>query len=176
MSPSAIKSSPGFGVAAAGRPLYGPGSRSMRAAPFILFASILSLLSACVPVPRGEGLLDVRFMTTDELRDYSERVFRLHNSITTRLMMAPPADDKLSKSTRLRIEKAESRMYRACTSLNEIAEARASGREVELELENKVRKTVRSCAEATRRLESLLDTHDIGSDLLGSLEPQSRRA
>lgn len=118
----------------------------------------------------------MRFMTTEELRDYSERVFRLHNSITTRLMMAPPADDKLSESTRRRIERAESRMYRACTSLNEIAAARASGREVELELENKVRKTVRSCAESTRRLESLLDTHDIGSDPLGPFEAQSQRA
>lgn len=118
------------------------------------------MVPGCVPVPRGDDLLDVRFMTTDELRDYSERIFRRHNKVTTRLMMAPPMD--IGENTRRRIEKAESRMYDACASLNEIASARASGRDVDLALENKVRTTVRSCAKATRRMEDLLDAHDIG--------------
>ena len=65
-----------------------------------------------------------------------------------------------------RIEKAESRMYETCASLNEVAASRASDREVEPGLENKVRKTVRSCAESTRRLESLLDKRGIGSKTL----------
>jgi len=109
-------------------------------------------------------------MTTAELRDYSERVFRHHNSVTTRLMMAPPIDDAIGESTRRRIEKAESRMNKACSSLNEIAAARASGRDVDLELENQVRRTVRSCAESTRRLETLLDTHGIGSKTQGTFQ------
>lgn len=112
-------------------------------------------------------------MTADELREFSERVFRRHNSVTTRLMMAPPAEDTVSRAIRKRIEKAESRMYRACSSLNEIAAARASNREVGLELENKVRKSVRSCAKSTRRLESLLDEHHIGSGAADAFGPQS---
>ena len=143
----------------------------MRAAPFIFCASLLSLIGGCIPVPRGDDLLDVRFMSTDELRDYSEQVFRLHNRVTTRLMMAPRANDKVSDSTRRRIEKAEARMYKTCASLNEVAASRASGREVESGLENKVRKTVRSCAESTRRLASLLDKHGIGSKTLDAFEP-----
>src|SRR6056297_4522 len=135
----------------------------MRTVAFTLCALVSSAMIGCIPVPRGDDLLDVRFMTTDELRDYSERVFRRHNRVTTRLMMAPPMDDRVSKSTRRRIEKSEARMYEACASLNEIAAARASGREVEPGRENKVRKTVRSCAESTRRLEELLDAHDINS-------------
>ncbi|MBL39200.1 MAG: hypothetical protein CMP07_12405 [Xanthomonadales bacterium] len=134
----------------------------MRAAPFILHLSLLAAISGCVPVPRGNDPLDLRFMTTDELRDYSERVFRRHNGVVTRLMMAPPLDGEIGERARRRIEKAESRMNKDCSSLNEIAAARASGREVDLELENRVRRTVRSCAESTRRLETLLDEHGVG--------------
>jgi len=144
----------------------------VRAVRSIALLSLL-FLSGCIPVPHGEDGLDVRFMSADELRDFSERVFRRHNSVTTRLMMAPPADDTASRATRKRIEKAESRMYRACASLNEIASARASNREVDLALENRVRKTVRSCAESTRRLESLLDEHGIGHGAVDGFGPQS---
>lgn len=132
---------------------------SLRIAVSILCGLIFSTLFGCVPVPRGDDPLDVRFMTPDELRDYSERVFRSHNKVTTRLMMAPPMD--VSERSRRKIEQVESRMYETCASLNEIASARASGREVDLELENKVRTTVRSCAESTLRLKSLLDSNDI---------------
>lgn len=145
----------------------------MRAVSFTLCALVSSAMIGCVPVPRGDDLLDVRFMTTDELRDFSERVFRRHNRVTTRLMMAPPMDDRLTESKRRRIEKSEMRMYEACASLNEIAAARASGREVELDLENKVRKTVRSCAESTRRLEALLDAHDIRPKAPDAPDPDS---
>lgn len=110
-------------------------------------------------------------MTTDELRDYSGRIFRRHNRVTSRLMLAPPTDDESGESARRRIEKAESRMNEACSSLNEIAAARASGREVDFELENRVRRTVRTCAESTRRLETLLDEHGIGSKTPGAFEP-----
>lgn len=144
------------------------GVRSARMAAFILSASIIGSIPGCVPVPRGDDPLDIRFMTTDQLRDYSERVFRRQNSVTTRLMLAPPMADALSAAERSRIDKAETRMYETCASLNEIAAARASGRDVELKLENQVRKSVRSCAASTRRLERLLDRHGIGS---GSLDP-----
>lgn len=139
------------------------GRRATRSVPAMFCALILSSAAGCIPVPRGDDSLDVRFMTADELREYSERVFRRHNRVTTRLMMAPPLDDAVSRSARRQIEKAESRMYDACATLNEIAAARSSGREVERALENEARKTVRACAESTRRLESLLDEHEVGS-------------
>lgn len=110
-------------------------------------------------------------MTPDELREYSERVFRHQNGVMTRLMMAPPMGDEIGESVRRRVEKAESRMGKACSSLNEVAAARASGREVDMGLENQVRRTVRSCAESTRRLEALLDAHGIGSKTQGTFEP-----
>lgn len=101
-------------------------------------------------------------MTTNELRSYSERVFRRHNRVTTRIMLAPPAAGDVTEAERRRIERAESRMNRACTHLNQVAEARAGGKDASAALQNKVRKTVRSCAETTRRLETLLDKHGIG--------------
>lgn len=145
-----------------GRPRNRSGIRPAHIVSFILVTSVIVSISGCIPVPRGDDPLDVRFMTRDELRDYSEQVFRRQNGLTTRLMMASPSRDALSESERRLIDKAESRMNEACASLNEIAAARAIGRDVDLELENSVRRTVRACAASARRLEDLLELHDIG--------------
>lgn len=120
---------------------------------------LLAVLAGCIPVPRGDNSLDVRFMSSEELRELAEKTFRHQNRVTTRLMMsldyASISDDDLH-----RIERAESRMNRACASLNEVASARASNQEVEFGLEDRVRRNVRLCAARTDRLERILD--DLG--------------
>lgn len=140
----------------------------MRVASFCICLLLASTLAACIPVPRGDGFLDIKFMTKDELSSYSEEIFRWQNRVMTRMMMASSMDEKVPESVVRRIEKAESRMFEACASLNEIAAARSiDDDDVGLELKNNVRTSVRSCARSTRRLEVLLDAHDIGSKTPG---------
>lgn len=127
----------------------------------IVLAGLLT--GGCVPVPRGDNPLHMRFMTTGDLRDYSEAVFREQNRVTTRLMMAPLHADAISTEERRRVERAEARMNDACASLNQIASQRARGQDTDLALENKVRRNVRECARATERLQKLLDELEIGS-------------
>ncbi|MGK7294380.1 MAG: hypothetical protein ACNS61_00965 [Candidatus Wenzhouxiangella sp. M2_3B_020] len=133
--------------------------------PGALIAAVAALsLSGCIiPVP-GDDALDIEFMTRDELQDYSERVFRAHNRTVTRLMTALSAAD-LSAREADRLERLERRMNRACKSLNRIASMRARDEEPDLELENRVRRDVRSCDERTRRVESLLDELDVGDGI-----------
>jgi len=128
--------------------------------PFL--AAVVLTAAGCVPVPRGDNPLELRFMTTEDLRDYSEQVFREHNRVTTRLMMAPLDADAVSDEQRSRIDRAETRMNEACASLNRIASARARDQDTGIELENRVRRNVRACARRTERLRTLLDELEIG--------------
>lgn len=128
-----------------------------------LLCVLLLAIAGCIPVPRGGDGTDMRFMSSDELREYAEEVFRHQNRVTTRLMMAPLDAPSIGEDDRRRIEQAETRMNNACASLNEIASARSSGEDVDRKLENTVRKQVRTCARETGRLEDLLDALDIGA-------------
>lgn len=135
------------------------------AIPGAWIAAVMGLgLSGCViPVP-GDDALDVEFMSRDELRDYSERVFRRHNRTVTRLMTALSAADVSDRETD-RLERLERRMNRACKSLNRIASMRARGEDPDLELENRVRRDVRTCDERTRRVENLLEELGVGTGM-----------
>lgn len=118
-------------------------------------AGLVALLAGCVvPVP-GDGPLDVTLMSREELRDYAERVFRRHNRVVTHLMMTPiPAG--AAEADRARLERAESAMNRACSDLNRLASARASGSDVAVTLEDRVRRSVRRCDERTARMQDVL--------------------
>ena len=124
---------------------------------------VLSLAGSCLPVPRGHNPFELRFMSTEELREYAEEVFREQNRLTTRLMMAPMGPGSITSQQRGRVEKAEVRMNNACASLNTIASARARGNDIDVELENRVRRDVRECARQTERLKALLDEFEIGT-------------
>jgi len=145
------------------RYLRAPEMQNCRGALGRLASSCLLTLSigACIPVPRGENPLNVRFMSTEELREYSEEVFRHHNQVMTRLMMAPI--DSISPGARKKIERAESRMSETCASINKVASMRARGQDPDFELENRVRRTIRECAEQTRQVEQLLNRHGSSS-------------
>ena len=136
-------------------------------APWIAVLAGLALAGCIIPVP-GDGALDVEFMTRDELRDYSERVFRRHNRAVTRLMGALSSADVSARQAD-RLERLERRMNRACESLNRIASMRARGEEPDLELENRVRRDVRTCDDRTRRVESLLDELGVGDGMAPGL-------
>jgi len=129
---------------------------------YIPLAAVVLAAASCVPVPRGDNPLALRFMTTEDLRDYSEQVFREHNRVTTRLMMANLDADSVSVEQRKRVNHAESRMNEACASLNQIASARALDQDTDIELENRARRHVRECARQTERLQTLLDELEIG--------------
>jgi hypothetical protein len=114
-----------------------------------------ALLHGCVvPVP-GEAPLDLELMTPDELRRYTEQVFRRHNRTVTRLMMAEPG--RLESEQRAQLDRAERRMNRACAALNEIASQRAAGQDPGFALENRVRRSVVDCEQRSEAVASLLD-------------------
>ena len=140
------------------------GSRVAKGGRSCIFAIlVLSLAGGCVPVPRGHNPFALRFMSTDELREYTEEVFREQNRLTTRLMMAPMGAGSVTPEQRRRVEQAEARMNDACASLNTIASARAQGNDIGIELENRVRRDIRECARQTERLKALLDELEIGT-------------
>jgi len=139
-------------------------TRGLSRRPALLAVLMLVLAGGCVPVPRGDNPLDLRFMSSDELRAYAEKVFRIQNRLTTRLMMAPMAEGSVTRTQKRRIENAEARMRDACASLNRIASARAQGEEIDAELEHGVRRNVRQCEHEARRLRDLLDKLEVGRD------------
>ncbi len=117
----------------------------------------ISLLAGCiVPVPRGTNPLELKFMKPEELSEYSEQVFRHHNRVMTRLMMAPLEVESLSSAQAMRLERAEARMNDSCEALNQAASQRSEGQDTGFWLENQVRQTVRRCSAETRALEDLL--------------------
>lgn len=123
---------------------------------------VLLLLAACVvPVPRGPNPLELRFMTPDRLRTYSENVFRHQNRITSRVMMASFQLDGLTQKQRQALERAERRVDESCSSLNQLASARASQEETGLLLRGEAWMTVRRCEQRTEALEALLDKYGI---------------
>jgi hypothetical protein len=121
-----------------------------------LAAALLgATLAGCiVPVP-GDDPLELELMTPDELRAYTEDVFRRHNRVVTQLMMAGTAS--LDERQRRRLERAEARMNRACADLNDVASARAAGRDTDLALENRVRTSVADCEGRTEAVASMLE-------------------
>lgn len=116
------------------------------------------LLAGCiVPVPRGANPLELKFMTPEELSEYSEQVFRHQNRVMTRLMMAPLEVESLSSAEATRLERAEQRMNDACDALNQAASQRSEGQDTGFWLGNQVRQTVRQCKAESRALEDLLN-------------------
>lgn len=120
------------------------------------------LLAACiVPVPRGPNPLELRFMTPDRLRTYSEKVFRHQNRVTSRMMMASFQLDGLTEKQRQALERAERRVNESCSSLNELASARVNQEDTGLLLRGEAWMTVRRCEQRAEALEALLDKHGI---------------
>jgi len=136
--------------------------QAIRLRSIVVSLVLLVAAAGCIPVPK-DHLFQMDFMSIEELREYSEEVFRHQNRITTRIMMASLDAPSISEDDQRRIDRAESRMNEACASLNEIAAVRAQGEEVGRELQNTVRKTVRSCAQETKRTQRLLDALDVGT-------------
>ncbi|MDT8409942.1 MAG: hypothetical protein RQ741_10120 [Wenzhouxiangellaceae bacterium] len=116
------------------------------------------VLSACiVPVPRQGQPLNIHFMSPQQLRDYSEQVFRQHNQVMTRLMTMELEFGKIDPQTEEQLEQAEAQMSQACASLNEAASLRASGSQPSRKLGNEVRRSIRDCKAETARMADLLD-------------------
>lgn len=129
---------------------------AVRSALIAVFSLIM--ISGCiVPVPKDENPLKLRFMSRERLKEYTEQVFRRHNQVMSRLMMATLESETLKNESLDRLERAESRMSEACSSLNLIAEARAGDGDPGLALKNRVRRSIRECDEATAKVEKLLD-------------------
>jgi len=132
-------------------------------ARYMILATLIPLAGCIVPVPRGLNPLHLKLMSAETLREYSEEVFRRHNRVASRLMMATPEIESLSAAEATRLDRAEARMNDACAALNEVASLRATGEDTGFALENEVRKTVRHCSAKTKALERLLDQLEIST-------------
>ncbi|MFU8876590.1 MAG: hypothetical protein ACNA7E_00505 [Wenzhouxiangellaceae bacterium] len=130
-------------------------------ARYMILATLIPLAGCIVPVPRGLNPLHLKFMSAETLREYSEEVFRRHNRVVSRLMMATPEIESLSAAEAARLDRAEARMNEACAAINEIASLHATGDDSGFALQNEVRTTVRRCSARTKALERLLDQLEI---------------
>ncbi|MDT8437742.1 MAG: hypothetical protein RQ729_01885 [Wenzhouxiangellaceae bacterium] len=123
---------------------------------------LLALIAVgCIPVPRGPNPLDLRFMTPEQLGEYSEQVFRHQNAVLTRMMFAGFEIDLLDEEPAEKIRAAERAVNETCDDLNRLASMRMNDDQASLLLMSEAWFEVRSCQQRTDELEQLLNRHGI---------------
>jgi len=118
-----------------------------------LIALLLAmLLSGCsIPFFSGYG---AKGQTREEFSRYVEDVFKLQNSMTSKMMALAENDEKPTNLNAL--VQAEQRMQKSCEALNEYAERDSDGLSVGLLLQRRVEQTAVDCEKAAKDLQALL--------------------
>jgi hypothetical protein len=118
-----------------------------------LIALLLAmLLSGCsIPFFSGYG---AKGQTREEFSRYVEEVFKLQNSMTSKMMALAENDEKPTNLNAL--VQAEQRMQKSCEALNEYAERDSDGLSVGLLLQRRVEQTAVDCEKAAKDLQALL--------------------
>ncbi len=110
------------------------------------------LLSGCsLPFFSGYG---ANGQTREEFTRYVETVFKLQNSMTSKMMALTENDEKPANLNALL--QAEQRMQKTCEALNEYAERDSDGLSVGLLLQRRVEQTAVDCEKAAKELQVLL--------------------
>jgi len=113
---------------------------------------ITILLSGCsLPFFSGYG---ANGQTREEFTRYVETVFKLQNSMTSKMMALTENDEKPANLNALL--QAEQRMQKTCEALNEYAERDSDGLSVGLLLQRRVEQTAVDCEKAAKELQVLL--------------------
>ncbi len=113
---------------------------------------ITILLSGCsLPFFSGYG---ANGQTREEFTRYVETVFKLQNSMTSKMMAFTENDEKPANLDAL--VQAEQRMQKTCEALNEYAERDSDGLSVGLLLQRRVEQTAVDCEKAAKELQVLL--------------------
>ncbi len=127
----------------------------------ILLGLCAIALVACIPVPRGANPLAVRFMTPEQLRAYSEQVFRHQNKLLTRMMFAGFEISLLGGNPEQEILEAERAVEEACSSLNRLASMRSTSESPGALLRGRAWLEVRRCEQHADELEQILNRYGI---------------
>jgi hypothetical protein len=115
----------------------------MRIVRFVAPWALLAILGcAAVPTADGERLR----LTSDEFREYVERVFREQNRVADALAFALEAPG----AERDALAAAEQRLLESCEGVNELATARRDEQRLGLRRSQSAARTVPQCEEATR--------------------------
>ena len=94
----------------------------------VTVAAAATVLGGCAAVTTTEG--ERLRMTSPELRDYVERVFRLQNRVATDLAFALEEDEVRGFDPPAALVAAEQALLTACAGLNELAARRRDGERV----------------------------------------------
>jgi hypothetical protein len=109
------------------------------------------LLSGCsLPFFSGYG---ANGQTREEFTHYVEKVFKLQNRMTSKMMALAEDDEKPSNYDSL--VQAEQRMQKMCEALNDYAERDSDGLSTGLLLQSRVEQTAVDCEKAAKELQVL---------------------
>jgi hypothetical protein len=109
------------------------------------------LVSGCsLPFFSGYG---ANGQTREEFTRYVEKVFKLQNRMTSKMMALAEDDEKPSNYDSL--VQAEQRMQKMCEALNEYAERDSDGLSTGLLLQSRVEQTAVDCEKAANELQVL---------------------
>jgi hypothetical protein len=124
--------------------------------PLCLMGFLMTIiLSGCsLPFISGYG---ANGQTREEFSRYVEEVFKLQNSLTSKMMAMAENDEKPANLDAL--TQAEQRMQKNCEALNEYAERDSDGLSVGLLLQRRVEQTAVDCDKAAKVLQGMFIKH-----------------
>lgn len=114
-------------------------------------------MPACAPyVVTGDG--ERLRAGSAEFREYAERVFRMHNEVTTSMAYAIDEfeDTDGTDEYHEQLIDADDRMMQACSALDELALARRDGRKVSMKKLLETAERIPGCETASREAASLI--------------------
>ncbi len=127
-----------------------------RLLPFVALATCLFLISCTTLYTESEGKR--RPMTSGEIRQYAEDVFRYHNRVETKLLTALGLADVNGEPRYDALLAAEARMLDACEALNELAIRHRDQKRLGFFKKIRLPRTIAACESETKDVERLLDT------------------
>ena len=118
---------------------------------WMIILIVLQLSGCSIPFFSGYGSED---RTREEFAQYVEKVFRLQNNVTSRIMILMESGDIISPQP---LMKAEQHMQELCSPINEYASREIDGLNKGFLLQRRVEKSAEDCDKAAQEVEALLD-------------------
>ena len=104
------------------------------------------MLSACASVESLDG--QRMSLRGAAFREYVEQVFRLQNRVSSEIAFALEAPERIESEQSSRLELADTALFEACESLNELAVRRRDGRGMRLFADAHAARTAPDCERA----------------------------
>jgi len=118
---------------------------------WVIVLIVLQLSGCSIPFYSGYGSGG---RTREEFAQYVEKVFKLQNNVTSRIMILMESGDIISPQP---LMKAEQHMQELCSPINEYASRDMEGLNKGFLLQRRVEKSAEDCDKAAQEVEVLLN-------------------